>query len=355
MFQNMLIDIAIGLMVMYLVLSLFCTMLNEFIATKLKLRSSLLQGALKELLDNPDLRDKFYNHGLIAGNKEVAATGPQTTLTAIKAGAVNAATAVSRMVSRAPASMQIELPTKSKVSHPSYLSGETVALAILGSLDKSKPVPGFADLSKAIEGLGDSKIRDALYAALSTAQNDVTKLRDNIASWFDDSMDRLSGAYKRHLKWISLLVGLLVALLVNADTLAVTTALWKDPKLRDQMVDVATKIPPETPKAGDKPDYEAVRKAFDDLQAKLQPLPIGWRFAEAPNQASLGWWDWIKSFVPNNVPATWWERLLKVIGLIITAAALSLGAPFWFDLLQKAVNLRGAGAKPPRQDEKKQK
>ena len=37
---------------------------------------------------------------------------------------------------------------------------------------------------------------------------------------------------------------------------------------------------------------------------------------------------------------------------LAAAAALSLGAPFWFDLLNKFINLRGAGQKPARDDKK---
>ena len=43
----------------------------------------------------------------------------------------------------------------------------------------------------------------------------------------------------------------------------------------------------------------------------------------------------------------------KFAGWFMTGLALSLGAPFWFDLLSKFVNIRGAGVKPERQDAKK--
>src|SRR5437870_4444360 len=46
----------------------------------------------------------------------------------------------------------------------------------------------------------------------------------------------------------------------------------------------------------------------------------------------------------------WWS-IQKLVGLLLTGLALSLGAPFWFDLLSKLINLRGAGAKPKREDE----
>jgi hypothetical protein len=45
-----------------------------------------------------------------------------------------------------------------------------------------------------------------------------------------------------------------------------------------------------------------------------------------------------------------WFWLTKVLGWFVTGLALSLGAPFWFDLLGKFMNIRGAGPKPDRAD-----
>src|SRR5437867_3946405 len=83
MFQNAALDVAIGLILMYLMLGLLCTVINEFIATKLRLRAKSLASALERLLDNPKLRAEFYKHGLIAGARTAVTTGSQSTLAAI--------------------------------------------------------------------------------------------------------------------------------------------------------------------------------------------------------------------------------------------------------------------------------
>src|SRR5947209_1772880 len=70
MFQSVAIDIAIGLVLMYLVLSLVCTVINEFIATKLAWRAKSLAAGLQALLDDPTVRNAFYDQGLISGTKE---------------------------------------------------------------------------------------------------------------------------------------------------------------------------------------------------------------------------------------------------------------------------------------------
>ena len=74
-----------------------------------------------------------------------------------------------------------------------------------------------------------------------------------------------------------------------------------------------------------------MREALQQLQAVR--LPIGYN--DAPTFGTADWWRWL---------------LFKVPGLLVTTFAVSLGAPFWFDVLQKASNLWAAGT-PPRKAE----
>lgn len=285
------LDVAMGLVLMYLALSLACTVVNETIATLLGLRASTLQSGLQALIDDPTLRADFYNHGLIDGTK--AAVGGK---------------------------------------HPSYLSSKTFALALLGSLNTTKPIPGIEDIRTAVMHLPDSNIRDILLSELTTAGSDVTHVRDGIARWFDSAMDRLGGQYKRNLKLISILVGLAIAILFNADTINVTKALWNDGALRaviTQNGDTEKDLFSSSASGGGhKPDVAAVLSS-------LRPFPLGWRPCDTTQ---------------NSAPCqVWWRQALNgIAGQLITALALSLGASFWFDVLSKFINLRNTGSKPPR-------
>jgi hypothetical protein len=289
--NNAALDVAIALVLMYLLISIMVTVVNEMLATAMKLRASTLRSALENIIDNPSLRQDFYNHGLIAGTEDAL-----------------------------------------KGRHVSYLSGQTFALAILGSLDPTKPIPGFADAKSAIETMPDTNIRDALLAQLTLADNDLQKLRDGIAGWFDSAMDRVGGAYKRNMKWISLAVGLAITLILGADTIQVGRAIWVDSTLRAQIVQAAAGVQASyDPKAvSNKPLFDRLKGDDDNIRA----LPIGWQ--NLPDQ--LSW----------SSGVTW---LVKFIGLILTALAVSLGAPFWFDLLSKFMNVRGTGQRPPRSNQ----
>jgi hypothetical protein len=305
MFQNAMLDIAIGLVLMYLMLSLVCTVVNEFVSTLANWRAKTLRSGLEKMIDTPELLETFKAHGLIDSQKT-------------KDGA-----------------------------EPSYLSAQTFVGALIDSLDSGKPIPGIAEIQQAIEKLpAGSNVRDILLANLASANGDITKFRENLANWFDDSMDRISGAYKRYLKWFSLAVGIAVAVILNADSLRVGRALWTDPSLRSETAEVAKRYvnscpaqanpAPPAPNAGcvtpssDPVSLQKARNDVDTALSTLRPLPIGW---------------------PEKAEGLWWF-IQKFFGLLVTGLALSLGAPFWFDLLSKLVNIRGTGDKPQRHDEK---
>ena len=293
MTQSAIIEIAIGLILMYLVLSLLCTVINEYIATCLKLRAKDLQKSIKELLDHEPLLTNFYDQGLIGGSKE--ASGGH---------------------------------------HSSYFDGKTVAMALIGALNPANPIPGFADVEAAVKALpADSNIRSTLLALLTESDGKLSQLRTSIAGWYDSAMDRLSGVYTRKVKVISLIVGIALAIVLNADSLRVAKVLWDNASLRTQIVEATGSY---LKACGDKcavvqpKSLDDVKKQVTATTDALQLLPIGWPEAlpQTGGWAMLWWW------------------IIKICGLLITGIALSLGAPFWFDLLQKFMNLRGAGNKP---------
>lgn len=221
--------------------------------------------------------------------------------------------------------------------HPSYISSASFALALLGSLDPEKPISVFDDVVSAATAMKpQGNLRSTLLAALSGAQGDLDKFRKIVANSFDDSMERLSGAYKRHLKLISIIVGLVIAVLFNADSFRVATTLWSDPDLRAQVVASANATAAKGIDSEGKIDEKKLKDAVASTSI-LRPLPIGWTRGK-----DVSLWPCIWSSLPPSST--------QLLGWLLTAAALSLGAPFWFDILSKLVNIRGTGDKPDRAD-----
>lgn len=329
---NAFLDIAIGLVLLYLLLSLTCTVINEFISQILELRATTLAVGLEQLIDDDVVKGDFYNHGLIDG----LMGGDRAWIPWCIDG-------IGRLIAYFRGK-----PRQAAGKHPSYLSGDTFARALIGSLDPTKPLPVFVDIESRIKLMPDSNIRDIVLAHVTGAEHDLEKLRGNLAGWFDHAMDRVGGVYQRKLRWISLGVGVALALALNADSIAVTLALWTDNTLRTQVADLAKTYveahpTPQTAQAEASASGAAQKTSGQLLQElkqhedELRPFPIGWTEAAMmslkPDTTGWAWWRW-------------W--MVKIAGLLITGLAISLGAPFWFDVLSKIIQVRATGDKPPR-------
>ena len=292
MSSNAMLDVAIGLILMYLILSLICTVINEAIATLAGLRARTLRKGITDIVDNADMLKVFDDHGLI-----------NSTQAALKG------------------------------KGPSYLSGRTFAAAILDSFDPDKPVVDYQAVVDSIQKLPSSNIKDALVAATADTGQSLDKLRTNVATWFDSAMDRVSGTYKRWLQLISFGVGLVLAVALNADSYTVARALWSDNSLRSEVVEIAGRIVATTGT-----EEERLKKLKDYVVATnhkdLRALPIGW--TESSARPDYNW------------TSDWSAWIGKGLGWLFTAFAIMLGAPFWFDILGKFMKLRGAGDKPAR-------
>jgi hypothetical protein len=161
-------------------------------------------------------------------------------------------------------------------------------------------------------------------------EQSVLQLEKEVASWFDNSMERASGVYKRNAKGIAIIIGFLVAISVNADTLYIVSRLSKDTTLRTTIAQVADQISTHDPESNvTTVNLEAVKTEVDQVLNQL-PLPIGWDAINVKQQTleSQSW----------GIPL-----LRKLVGWAITGIALSMGASFWYDTLSKVMRVRNSG------------
>jgi hypothetical protein len=198
-----------------------------------------------------------------------------------------------------------------------------------------------------LEGLLPSAAAEQAIGIIDAARADLTTLRTSIESWYDEAMEHVSGVYKRRTKTWILYIALLIALPIGADSLRFVSTLYANPTLRDVLVRQAERSVAATPTpvpAPSAPPAQNLRDAqdaaeqlsrfsqlfgFDDHPALLPPQP---------QTAAI--YDWV----------AWVAR--RLLGSVVTAFAISLGAPFWFDILQKIVNVRSSGAKSATADTK---
>lgn len=311
------IEIAIALVLTFLILSLIVTAVNELIAMQLKKRPAMLLKTIQGLFGaESDLMKRFYASGFVVGATPNAAAAKEP---------------------------------PSAAEHPSYIAGINFAKGLTKALldaDGSGKV-ALSDytpdqLQKVVADLPQGRLRDVLVDALSDADQTMAGIQKRVADWYDSSMDRLSGDYARHQKWMALTIGLVLTVVLNVDALQLVRRLQTDSALRQNMVLMAEKVPAEqaggacgATSAGSPERESCLVQRVRDLSVQLTPLPVGWGKGEVLMISPLA--------EPGAFLGGWAQ---KILGWLITALAITLGAPFWFDVLQRFVNIRGAGAKP---------
>ena len=195
-------------------------------------------------------------------------------------------------------------------------------------------------------------------------ESKLGKARQNVEKWFDDSMDRVSGVFKRYSQWLALLIGLFLALALNIDSIDLTLYLWREPTVRQALAQNAAnfELSQEELQANPQEALQDFRNQFVGLS-----LPIGWgitRVSSAalsdtncqlfPGEGQAFGIPVIGSNLcitpPNSNNQA--NLAIKLLGIMLTALAARQGAPFWFDILKRAVNLRGTGANPAEKERK---
>ncbi len=295
MFNLTILEVTIGLVFIYLLLSLVCTAVNEVIANVLSLRATNLEKWMQTVLGDA-LKGKLYEHPLI------------NTLRGKKP--------------------------------PSYIPSNLFVLALLDVTTPSDVMPSEGAMNEIKEALktpdtdaSAQNVKKLLLYLIEEAGGNFQKARENTEKWFNDAMDRVNGWYKRKMQWITLGVALVVSIGLNADTLTIADRLWNNAPLRSAVVaaaEEAAKKKAETPPAQDAATPSDEMAKIGQIKKQLEELHV-----------PIGWYDDL--IPPSNETGKW---VSKMIGWLFTAFAISLGAPFWFNMLDNLIKLRSSGKLP---------
>jgi len=214
--------------------------------------------------------------------------------------------------------------------------------AAAGAADAMAALRSWADT--AVAAKSPDPLAEALRPMLVGAQDNMQAFEASVARWYDDHMARVSGWYKRHVRWISLSVGLVLVILFNLDAIRIADSLYSDQAVRGSVVTQAT----QAASCGDKPPATCLA----DLQAKiglfrLGGLPVGWAGVPVCAQRSCSWLDRRGLTNPGKSGIdSAGAVLLVLLGWGLMVAALIPGARFWFDLLSRLGTLRSTGPRP---------
>ena len=168
---------------------------------------------------------------------------------------------------------------------------------------------------------------------IENVETGLNQFQKEIETWFDRSMDRASGVYKRNAKGVALLMGLFVAIFTNTDSFHIVTRLSKDSELRNVITSRLSQVSQDSDSLGiSKTEIRQIEKNLLDEVS----LPLGWNPSNLDQQAREEWTIG-KSYIPY---------VKRIFGWILSAIAIAMGAPFWFDLMSRVINVRNAGPKP---------
>lgn len=364
MFNSPILEVAIGMVFFYLLLSLICTALNELIEAWLKNRAYDLERGIRKLLDDPDpnaggfvthvyrklvravrilvyglkrekmpepkpktegLASKLYDHALIRGlylySKDLPSYIPSRNF--------------------ALALMDLVAPGQNGAAGATRVApGQPNTIIVNGNA--APPVAAPAPLNNLRKGIANPavvpspKVRDALLAFIDAAGDDAVKVRENIENWFNSTTDRIAGWYKRRTQVITLVLGICIGIALNADTVLVMDALWRNSALRSSVASQAEQLTRAKNAAMNRGSEGEEKLEQASRTLANVGLPIGWNAQDAAHTLPGS------VFKEPGRAISWslYQLDLHWLGWLVTGLAISLGAPFWFDLLNKFIVVR---------------
>jgi hypothetical protein len=299
------LEVAIGVIFVFILVSIICTAIREAIEGWLKTRAAYLEHGIRQLLaDNKGdgLAKSVYNHPLIFGlfNMDYK-PGSSAGSPGLFAKGNNL---------------------------PSYIPSKNFALAIMdiaarGPLtnevnsDGNTPVITLKNLRQNVANLGSPTVQRLLINAIDTAQGDLNKAQASIEDWYNSGMDRVSGWYKRTSQRIIFSLAFIASIGLNINTLTIVSYLSTNQTARELLVKKAEALNQTKTLPVDQ-SYKSTSEELSSLG-----LPIGW-----PKDGV---------FNAKDIPSIFFAG---IIGWLLTAFAASLGAPFWFDTLNKVMVIR---------------
>ncbi|MFI5151091.1 MAG: hypothetical protein ACHQRM_15255 [Bacteroidia bacterium] len=321
MFNSQFIEVGIGIVFIFLLMSILVSGIHELIASFFSHRGKQLKEAILHALQDPSSKDwaaKLYKHPLI------------------------------------------DTLRKSEKRLPAYISSDSFARALIEIITQEAAPDGSGNIAlrsntdtvnEFIKGLNTLKAGDTktlLGSFVSASEGNYEKLKGNIENWYEEYMNRVSGWYKKKTKTWLMVIGLLAAILMNVDTIHISQQLWENSVLRTSLVNAVDAYVPDSSQAkGANKSFSRqvndIRKGYNSIE--MLHLPIGWvltereeaRIEAEEHSSYTGRYFGILRIFTHKI------GLSKIIGWIFTAIAVSFGAPIWFDMLNKLINLRNTG------------
>ena len=335
------LDLVAGILFVYFVLSIISSSAVEMIMSALKVRSEILTEWLMHIFD-----------------KTIKTTGGEVTLGQAIMDHCSV-TALSKK-GKSPAYIDAKNFVSALLEKITYdpENPASIATSLSGIIDKIEKSNALSNELKRVLLNYASEAKNTYESLSIKNMSEIDLFRDKIEKWFDSSMDRITGTLKvKYLRPFTLVVAIITTLAMNADSIAISKYLYNNPEARskmadmayskeaaqslnNQMAELATSLP-DTARLTEQQFRDAVHARMEIIKnanASIEgTIPLGWSKAE---------------FIPKPGSNIFFLLVAKIIGLTATVLAIMMGAPFWFDVLNKVSNLRSSGTKPVKTEDK---
>jgi hypothetical protein len=421
--DSAIVEVIVGLVFIYSLLSILVTQINAVVASVLRLRAGHLRNGISELVHDPTIRAKILTHPLIRlvqgdmtlpdqrvtdeqaheiakGKLNNVAWINSKTFVNVLINVVRVDSdnelfaALLNIIDGMPANQdrrKLRLIVNQIISSGEGLEELRTTIAQLGepiyrealteALDQIDDEIGrlglepnsIISLMAGLRNVKNQYLRNALETVLATSKT-LDEAEHQLAEWFDEGMARVTEAFKSTMMAISIFVAILIAVILNVDSVNIALSLWNDPALRSLVAEAAERADttalqaqveeaqaaiemvepdPNDPNATPTPTpVQQVRRSGENALNTVNTLltlrlPLGWRWTDlsglksadstidTTSQPLFGDANNLWNFFPGNSP--YWASLIggKIVGLFLTVIAIAQGAPFWFNLLKR--------------------
>ena len=341
------LEVATGIIFAWLILSVATMEIQTWITHRLDMRSKFLEESILDMFKNEkSLVDQFYDHPAIKELSKLDKNGKLKKPENIPS-TVFAEVAVEVLLNAGKKGEEVPAGTMSFDAMQSGLNeAKSMNPELSRLIDRICPTVGIPS------GGGPG-----VSYSIEDVNQKVAEYRKNAEKWFDNIMGSASTWYRQNALTWAFGIGLVLAIIFNIDTINITEQLWREPTVRQALVAQAQnfELVNGTDNISQVPGY------FDSLS-----MPVGWtsipaadasvcrQFITFTAEGSVAYRAGNECRVMVNIPPinNLWGWVIKLLGLVISAFAARQGAPFWFDLLRKLVNLRSS-TQPAKKEEAK--
>ncbi|MDW3645551.1 MAG: hypothetical protein R8P61_00640 [Bacteroidia bacterium] len=447
------LELALGLVFIYLIYSIFMSLIVEMLSTWMGFRARILkQGITNMLTDLKDQETSNIPEGFVRKLRHFFLLSPKGFHESKAREFYNQASI--RYLSQGTKVNFFNHIFLFKKSKPSYISSQTFSATLIHMLrEKGRGIHDWGKIKFSVQNNAlhfDPNTCQQVCSLLEDADDDMGLFIQKLELWYEEMMDRVNGWYKRKMRMLIFWVGILIAAILNVDSFKIVKVLSKDHTAREQIVELATAAADKDSKMSEMISrldsqyvedqlYRAINEISKEVENTDILLGLGHEFPLETKSTSFKQkdelWEKLNTQVKKAMKAqkltdsldnelhlegleieeiqellalkrsvnqdhqramirintlanssyvridalqkissekfelkgessTGFGGKLRHIlaqlnpaktpfwGFVITALALCLGAPFWFDLLTKLVALRGAGKKPEEKEKK---